>query len=179
MNNVFLTGFMATGKTAVGRALGRRLARRFIDLDEEIEHAAGLAVSEIFARFGEPEFRDRERRALLSVCAIDGAVVAAGGGTVLDARNRHAMRAAGTIVCLTATPEAILARLGTGDDRPLLAGANGRAKRVASLLAERAAAYADADLTLDTSRRSAADLARSIADWLSSPSRAAKTRSEA
>jgi shikimate kinase len=179
MNNVFLTGFMATGKTAVGRALGRRLARRFIDLDEEIERAAGLAVCEIFARFGEPEFRDRERQTLLSVCAIDGAVVATGGGTVLDARSRDAMHASGTIVCLTAAPEAILTRLGNGGDRPLLAGSSSRAERIASLLAERAAAYADADFTLDTSRKSVNDVARSIADWLSSPARAAKAPSEA
>ena len=179
MNNVFLTGFMATGKTAVGRALARRLARRFIDLDGEIERAAGLAVSEIFARFGEPEFRTRERQALVSLCASEGAVIATGGGSVSDPRNRDAMRASGTIVCLTATPQAILARLGDRDDRPLLAGPTGRAERVASLLAERAAAYADADLTVDTSRKSADEVARSIVDWLSSSPRAAKASSEA
>src|SRR5689334_23190909 len=141
MNNVFLTGFMATGKTAVGRALARRLGRRFVDLDEAVERASGIAVAEIFARFGEVGFRERERETLVSLCADDDAVVATGGGSVLDPRNRRAMRASGTIVCLTAPPQAILVRAGSGADRPLLAGAGNRAERITKLLAERADAY--------------------------------------
>jgi shikimate kinase len=166
MRNVFLTGFMGTGKTAVGRALARRLGSRFVDLDEEIERTSGLQVAEIFARFGEREFRGRERGALERLCAQGGAVIATGGGAVIDRDNRAAMRACGSIVCLTADPAAILARIGSGRDRPLLAEAEDRPRRVRQLLEERAEAYADADLTIETSRTSAEEVSAVIAEWL-------------
>lgn len=162
MRSVFLTGFMATGKTAVGRALARRLDRRFVDLDHEIERGAGLAVAEIFARFGEAEFRSRERAALGDACRIDRAVIATGGGVVVDPANRETMRAAGTIVCLTADPETILRRVGGGADRPLLAGAADRRARIDELQHARAAAYADSDLTIDTSARTIEAVAAAI-----------------
>src|SRR5262245_25058993 len=145
MNNVFLTGFMATGKTLVGCALARRLGRQFVDADVEIEREAGMTVADIFGRFGEPEFRARERRALERLCALDSTVIATGGGVVVDPRNRAAMRASGMIICLRADPDTILGRIGKGVDRPLLADADGREARIRSLIGERAAAYEDAD----------------------------------
>jgi shikimate kinase len=166
MNNVFLTGFMATGKTLVGRALANRLGRRFVDADTEIEREAGMSVADIFGRFGEPEFRAREHRALQRLCALDATVIATGGGAVVDSLNRAAMRASGIVVCLTADPDTILGRLGGSGDRPLLADARGREARIRSLLGERAAAYGDADLIVDTSRRSAEAVADVIAEWL-------------
>jgi len=166
MNNVFLTGFMATGKTLVGCALAKRLGRPFVDVDLEIEREAGMSVAEIFGRFGEPEFRARERRALERLCALDTAVIATGGGAVVDSRNRAAMRASGTVVCLTADPDTILGRLGRGSERPLLADAEGRETRIRTLLGARAAAYGDADLVVDTSRRSAEAVADAIVEWL-------------
>ncbi len=166
MRCVFLTGFMGTGKTAVGAALAKLLGRRFVDLDEEIERASGLAVAEIFAQFGEPEFRRREREALEHLGALDDAIVATGGGSVIDARNRASMRAAGWIVCLAAEAEILLARVGGGEDRPLLAATSDRAAKVRELLAERAEAYADADWTIDTSGKTVEAVCREIADWL-------------
>jgi shikimate kinase len=153
----------------VGQALARRLRRRFVDLDSEIERIAGLTVAEIFSRFGEREFRSREREAIETVSGLKAAVVATGGGAVVDPRSRALMRAAGRIVCLSAEPEVILARLarlGPGADRPLLADAAGRAERVRSLLAERAAAYADTDFKIDTSRRSPTEVVEAITEWL-------------
>lgn len=176
MRNVFLTGFMGTGKTAVGAALARRLGRRFIDLDEEIERTSGESVAAIFARHGEPEFRERERRALALVCALDEAIVATGGGAVLDSRNRSSMRASGRIVCVTADVDTILARLGGGEDRPLLAGAPDRAAKVRELLSARAAAYADADLTVDTSGKTVEGVSGEIADALRGLETSAATR---
>jgi len=164
--SVFLTGFMGTGKTAVGTALARRLGRRFVDLDEEIERSAGLTIAAIFARFGEPEFRRRERQALALVAGLDGVIVATGGGTVVDRGNRTAMREAGRIVCLTADVGTILARVGGGKDRPLLAAASDRAARVRELLAERAEAYEDADLTIDTSGKTVEGVSEEITDGL-------------
>jgi shikimate kinase len=168
MNNVFLTGFMASGKSLVGCALAKRLGRPFVDADLEIEREAGMSVADIFGRFGEPEFRARERRALERLCALDNAVIATGGGSVVDPRNRASMRASGIVVCLTADPDTILGRIGSGGDRPLLADANGREARIRSLLGERAAAYGDADLIVDTSRRSPEAVADAIVEWLAS-----------
>ncbi|HSD10101.1 MAG TPA: shikimate kinase [Candidatus Binatia bacterium] len=169
MNNVFLTGFMATGKTLVGRAVAKRLGRHFVDADVEIEREAGMSIADIFGRFGEGEFRARERRTLERLCGLEKAVIATGGGAVVDPRNRAAMRASGTLVCLTADPAAILHRVGNGGERPLLADANGREARIRSLLGERAAAYGDADLIVDTSRRSAEEVAGVIVEWLADP----------
>jgi shikimate kinase len=168
VRNVFLTGFMGTGKTAVGAALARRLGRRFVDLDDEIERSAGLTIAAIFARFGEREFRRRERQALALVAVLDGAIVATGGGTVVDRGNRAAMHTAGRIVCLTADVDVILARVGGGKDRPLLAAASDRAARVQELLTERAEAYADADLKIDTSGKTIAFVCQEVTDGLRS-----------
>jgi shikimate kinase len=165
-NLVFLTGFMGTGKTAVGRLLARRLGRRFIDLDREIERAAGMSVAEIFVRFGEPDFRAREQAILEQMSRLDDAVVATGGGAVLDERSRATMRASGRVVCLSADVATILERVGGGADRPLLADAADRAARVRTLLGERAAAYADADWVVSTTQRSVDEVVEDIASRL-------------
>lgn len=166
MNAIFLTGFMATGKSAVGRALAVRLGRPFRDTDAEIESTAGCAIPEIFRERGEPEFRRLEREVLERIAGVDGAVVATGGGLPVDPANRRRMRSIGTIVRLAAPPEVILARAGTGDDRPLLAGAADPARRVRELLAAREPAYADADGTFDAATGSPEEIAARIAEWL-------------
>jgi shikimate kinase len=177
MRNVFLTGFMGTGKTAVGTALARRLGRPFIDLDEEIERISRRTIAAIFALHGETEFRERERRALALACALDGAIVATGGGAVLDSRNRSSMRVSGRIVRLTADVDTIVARLGGGEDRPLLAGAPDRAAKVRELLAVRAEAYADTDLTIDTSGKTVEAVSGEITDALRALEASAAARS--
>ena len=166
MESIFLTGFMATGKSAVGREIAARLSMPFVDTDAEVETAAGMTIAEIFRRGGEAEFRDRERQALARACEVRGAVVATGGGAIVDLRNRERMRAAGKIVCLAASPEAILARLGEGDERPLLAGELDRVKRIRELLAEREGAYSAADWTVDTSGLTPSETAEAIVRWL-------------
>ncbi len=168
MESIFLTGFMATGKTAVGREVAARLSRPFVDTDAEVEEAAGMAIAEIFRLRGEATFRDLEREALARACRVAGAVVATGGGAIVDPRNRERMRAAGKIVCLAASPEAILARLGKGEERPLLAGAEDPVKRIRELLAERAEAYSAADWTLETSALTPLEAALAIVRWVRS-----------
>src|SRR5262245_962325 len=111
---------MATGKTEVGRRLARLVDRPFMDIDALVEAAAGHSVAEIFAREGEPRFRSLERAAVERACEVPDAVIATGGGTLLDAENRRRLAAAGPIVCLTARPEAILRRVGDPGSRPLL-----------------------------------------------------------
>ena len=153
MPQVILTGFMATGKTEVGRRLARALGRPFVDTDGLIEVEAGKTVAEIFASEGEAGFRERERAAVARACTVPDAVVATGGGVLLDAENRRRLAAAGPIVCLAAEPEDILRRVGDPRGRPLLVNGNGcpgGLGRVRELLAERAPIYALATHTVDT-----------------------------
>jgi shikimate kinase len=152
VSHLILTGFMATGKTEVGRRLAKRLGRPFIDTDGLVEAAAGRTVAGIFAAEGEARFRALEREAVEHACRVPEAVVATGGGTMLDPDNRRRLAAAGPIVCLSATPEDILRRVNDPASRPLLNGKSGdRLDRVRALLAERAPVYALATHAVDTS----------------------------
>jgi shikimate kinase len=151
--HLILTGFMGTGKTEVGRRLARALGRAFVDTDRLVEAKAGRSVATIFAEQGETAFRALEREAVAEACALPDAVVATGGGALVDPENRRRLAGAGPIVCLTATPEAILRRVGSGSGRPLLAGAvshEERLARICTLLAERATVYGSATVAVDT-----------------------------
>ena len=139
--NIILTGFMGTGKTAVGREVAARLGRPFVDLDDLIVQRAGKAIPEIFAQDGEPAFRALEAAICGEMAAPAGLVIATGGGAVVNPANREALAAGGTVICLEADLETILQRVGRGDDRPMLAGPD-RVARIRELLAARAEAYA-------------------------------------
>ena len=118
---ILLTGFMGSGKSAVGRRLAERLGIPFVDLDERIEAAAGASIVEIFARDGEGEFRRIERLQLREALAGDDAVLAAGGGTLVDPENLELARAAALVVWLNPSFATIVARIGSlgKRDRPL------------------------------------------------------------
>jgi shikimate kinase len=152
VTRVILTGFMATGKTEVGRRLAHLLGRPFVDTDELVAAAAGRPVAEIFASQGEAHFRVLERNAVVQACTVPEAVIATGGGTLIDPENRRRLSAAGPIFCLTAAPEEILSRVGDPASRPLLAEqvADERLARINALLAERAAVYSAAAHAVDT-----------------------------
>jgi shikimate kinase len=150
--SVILTGFMGTGKTTIGRQLARRLGKGFVDTDQRIEQLEGRSVAAIFAAAGEAYFRELERRVVAEAVKMD-AVVATGGGAIVDAANFERMHAAGPIICLTADVEVILQRTAYNKNRPLL-DAKERRQRVEELLRVRSAAYARADLAIDTSSRS-------------------------
>ena len=150
--NVILTGFMGTGKTVVGRRLAKRLGWRFVDVDELIEAGAGMPIADIFSKRGEAVFRRLERRHITRVTRGRHQVIATGGGAFADPENRRCLQACGIVVCLTARPRAILARVGRRIAvRPMLSGSANPLARVRVLLAQRAKAYAQADLTLKTS----------------------------
>jgi shikimate kinase len=151
---VILTGFMASGKSAVGRALAARLGRRFIDSDHEIVMRAGKPIALIFAEDGEAAFRTLERDVIASLAAApEPAVIATGGGALVDDANYAALSGVGTVVCLTARPEVIARRVfASSVARPKLAEGNLRLEeRIVQLMEERKAAYARAAFTIDTS----------------------------
>ena len=151
---VFLTGFMATGKTKVGRLLARRMGRWFIDTDDMVEERAGMTVAGIFSQKGESWFRDLEHACLVEVASRDDVVVALGGGAITQERNRDAIRESpGLLVCLEADLDTILERVSRKETRPLLAGLNTEQKRkkIERMLTERAPFYASANMTVQSS----------------------------
>ncbi len=168
--NVVLAGFMGTGKSAVARELAALLGRPCVDLDAEIVAAAGCSIADIFGREGEAGFRAREREAVREASARRGAVIATGGGTILDADNRAALCHDADTVLLTARADVLAARLGPDRaSRPLLAGTDDLPTRIASLLGARASRYAGCDQTLDTSDLDPAAAAARLAARLDPP----------
>jgi len=148
--NIALTGFMAVGKSVVGRRLARRLERRFVDLDHAIEATEGMKIHEIFNRKGEVYFRKVEKRKLREILCQGGQVIATGGGAITDEENLRLLKKRSWLICLTAFPEVLLQRSGTGRERPLLEG-DDRERRIKGLLARREKSYAQAHVTIDTS----------------------------
>jgi len=149
-----LTGFMATGKSAIGAIVARRLGWPLIDSDREIELRAGKAVVTIFAEDGEPRFRALEREVIAELAAESRqTVIATGGGALVDDDNYTALSRSGVIICLAARPEVIAARVAqSGRTRPkLLESDHPIEERIRELLAARSAAYARAAATIDTS----------------------------
>lgn len=148
--NLILCGFMGCGKSSVGRRAAKLLGREFCDLDQYIEQKAGMTVSEIFARFGEEGFRQREAQAVREVAAMPGMVVASGGGTVLKASNVEAFhREGGVIVFLDAPLAALQERLKNDKRRPLLQVPD-RRRVIEELHGQRSPLYrAAADVTVD------------------------------
>ncbi len=148
--NIVLVGPMGAGKSAVGALLARRLGLPFADLDALIEAEAGARIAELFRDAGEAAFRARESALLARCLAADGQVVATGGGAVLAAANRRRLRERGLVAWLQADPVAQLQRLEGCRDRPLLEGADRRA-RLDALAADRDPLYREvADLAIDT-----------------------------
>lgn len=145
--HIVLTGFMAAGKTAVGRKLARRLGREFIDTDRLIEKQAGRTIPEIFARDGEKEFRRLEREIVAGLAPPEPAVIATGGGTFVDERNRERLRELGVVVCLITSVDTALERSKRSAKRPLAAG--GRAQ-LEKLFRKRMPAYRQADVLVET-----------------------------
>ncbi len=160
--NIYLIGFMGTGKTAVGRALAARMGRPFVDLDQLIEAQTKKTVSIIFEDEGEPSFRRLESAALEIISKSRNLVVATGGGSVLHPRNREVMRETGYVVALKAELDFIKKRLSGDAARPLIRMAKGEEGTLLNLYEARITYYEGADLTLDTSRMTPEEAAEAI-----------------
>jgi len=166
--SVFLIGPMGSGKTAVGRALARRLGLPFADSDAEIESRTGVDISYIFEREGEEGFRIRERDVIDALTTNPGIVLATGGGAILSAVNRERLAARGTVVFLDTTIEQQLQRTRRSRHRPLLAGPD-RRTTLEQLAQIRDPLYRSiASITIRTDGRApaavAGDIARALED---------------
>ena len=163
--NIILVGFMATGKSHVGRIIARITSRPMSDIDEEIVRRAGKPIHRIFSEDGEAVFRALERHAALTLCEGGGKVIAAGGGAFAQELTRQVLLDSGVVFCLTARPETIHHRITRGSPnaavRPMLAG-DDPLERIRQLLADRAAAYAHAHHAVATDNRTPEEVADEV-----------------
>lgn len=151
VGRVYLVGFMACGKTTVGRLLAAELERPFVDLDEEVERRTGRTIPEIFADAGEQAFRRVEQEVLFDGARDDRAVVAAGGGTFCGEPNRTFMRQTGVTIWLDLPYSEVVRRMGSlgKRDRPLFRDE----AQARELFEHRLEAYALADVHVELSGR--------------------------
>jgi 3-dehydroquinate synthase len=161
MPNLIITGFMGTGKTAVGREVARQLDRPFVDMDSEIEARTGRSIPGIFAQDGEPAFRQMEATLCRELSARDGLVIATGGGAPVDPQNRGLMMDSGSVVCLDTDAKEILRRVSGNADRPLL-DVDDPCAEIERLLAIRRDAYADIPWHIDTTDLSIEEVAQRV-----------------
>ncbi len=163
--NIILVGFMATGKSHVGRIIARMTNRRMTDLDEEIVRRAGKPIHRIFSEDGEIIFRHMERHAALTLCEGGGKIIAAGGGAFAQEMTRQVLLENGIVFCLTAQPETIHYRITRGSPnaavRPML-GDGDPLVRIRELLDERAPSYAQAHHAVATDDRTPEQVADEV-----------------
>ena len=155
--NLYLVGFMGTGKTTVGRATAHKLGFTLRDSDHEIERQRGKTIAEIFASDGEPAFRALEREFIERGHPGERAVVACGGGLVVQPGMLALLNSKGVVVCLHASLETILARTARHQHRPLLVAENPE-ERIRSLYALREPIYKQSGTVILTDSRTLHDV---------------------
>jgi shikimate kinase len=148
--SIVLVGMMGVGKSSIGRRLAARLGVPFVDADAEIEKAAGMSIADIFARHGEADFRSGEARVIARLLDGGPQVLATGGGAVMNADTRAAIKAKGVSIWLSAEFDVLMRRINKRkNDRPMLQTAD-PAATLRELLVAREPVYALADLTVQS-----------------------------
>ena len=148
--SIVLTGMMGVGKSSIGRRLAARLGVPFVDADTEIEKAAGMSITDIFARHGEADFRSGEARVIARLLEGGPQVLATGGGAVMNPDTRAAIKAKGISIWLCAELDVLMRRINKRkNERPLLQTAD-PAATLQALLTAREPIYAQADLTVQS-----------------------------
>lgn len=145
--SLVLVGMMGAGKSSIGRKLASKLGLPFVDADMEIEQAAGMSISDIFAKHGEPYFRAGEARVIARLLDGGPQVLATGGGAFMNSESRAAIRAKGISVWLKADFDVLMRRIKRRSDRPMLK-TDDPAETLKRLLKERDPVYAEADVTV-------------------------------
>lgn len=162
MKNLYLIGFMGSGKSTAAKVFQDEYHMNLVEMDEEIVKQEKRAISEIFATDGEEYFRDLETALIKKIQAGTNQVVSCGGGAVLRSKNVEMMKKNGKLVLLRAKPETILGRVKRSTDRPLLNG-NMNVEYITELIEKRRAIYeAAADLIIDTDGKSVHAVCREI-----------------
>jgi len=161
--NIYIVGFMGTGKTSAGRLVAQRLRFLFVDMDTLIAEREKRSIPDIFRDSGEPYFRALEKKLVKELVRKEGVVVSCGGGTFVDPENIALLKKTGTVVCLTSTPEKILERTKRYVHRPLLQVADPLG-RIRELLEARRPLYEKAHHMIDADQLSVEETAEAILD---------------
>lgn len=160
--NIYLVGFMGSGKTTVGRTLAMRAGKNFLDLDRMIESRENRTINKIFSETGENYFRQIERIILKELSKEKNAVIATGGGTFVDIKNRQLIETSGSSIWLDLSFEETLKRLEKSARRPLATDKS----RLKELFHERLSAYHHADLRVDANGKTIEHLVGDITSWI-------------
>ncbi len=159
--NLALIGFMGTGKSSVGRLVAEQLRFEFLDTDELIEARAGKSITEIFAKNGEPAFRELEQRLVAELATRTRTVIATGGGLPVNPANLESLKQHALVICLWASPEKVFERVHAQTHRPLLQELDPQAK-IRTLLSARDPFYRQADVLLNSEFRSLREVAHHV-----------------
>ena len=160
--NVYLIGFMGTGKSTVASHLGRTFLADVIEMDEKIAEREGKSIPEIFAQNGEAYFRELETSFLRELDMKRNQVVSCGGGVILREENIHLMKKSGKVVLLTASPEVIYDRVKNDEGRPLLKGRKSP-EAIRELMEERRVRYEKAaDIIICTDGKSVDEISKEL-----------------
>jgi shikimate kinase len=147
--NIFITGFMGTGKSVVAQQLACKLKMEFIDMDRIIEERQGTSITDIFTGYGEKYFRAQENKLVKELSQKENMVIATGGGTLLSSDNARILDQKGQIICLYADSQTIYNRVKRKNNRPLLKGEN-LLSEINRLLEERKKVYDNIKWKIDT-----------------------------
>ena len=165
MNNIYLIGFMGTGKSTVARKLQKFLPFQVVELDEAIERVEAMPIPEIFEKKGEDGFRNAESQLLAIIAKEKNQIISCGGGIVLRQENIDTMKNSGTVVRLDASPEVIYERVSRNDRRPLVKGKS--LEDVKAMIEGREEAYKNAaDITVDAGTLNPDEVASEIVKQL-------------
>lgn len=160
--NIFLIGFMGTGKSTIAKALQDKTGMEIMEMDAEIVKRQGMSISDIFAKHGEGYFRDVESNLLKEMKSEDQKIVSCGGGVVLREENSAHMRKSGRVVLLTATPETVYERVKDDTGRPIL-NQDMSVEHISSLMKEREEKYLKAaEIIVATDGKSADEISEEI-----------------
>jgi shikimate kinase len=163
--SVVLVGLMGAGKSTIGKRVAQMLGVNFIDADTEIETVSRMTIPELFERYGEPEFRDLERRVIRRILRTGPKVLATGGGAFMNEQTRKAIARAGVSVWLKAELDVLMERVGRKSNRPLLKTADPRATMQA-LMDQRYPVYAMSDITIISREEKKEIMAGEVVDAL-------------
>ena len=160
--HIFLIGFMGAGKSTVASALSEQLDMELMEMDAELVRREGMAISEVFKKYGEDYFRDAESKLVCDLQQMEARVVSCGGGVVVRPQNVENMKKNGVIFLLTAEPETIYERVKDSSDRPILNG-NMNVEYIRSLMEKRDSLYKQAaDYVIETDGKTVQEISELI-----------------
>ena len=166
MDNLYIIGFMGSGKSSLSLELDTINSRKIISTDELIENRIGMSISDIFDRHGEAFFRKQEHMLLCDISKNDGQIIDCGGGLPLNPENREIIKASGICIYLKVSPETVILRLYNDDSRPLLKNKKS-IKEISLMLSERVKIYESmADIIIDSDKLSTKKIAERLIPYL-------------